>query len=558
MKSVFSRLIPRALFLTAGLVAPLSAQPPQSVPTAAPIQELMPEQWREDLRFLVAELERRHPDPYRHAGRERFMAAVADLDRRIPELQRNQIIVGMMRLAAMIGDGHTRIDPRKDTRFGFPSLPLKLYLFEDGLYVRAARSEHAGLLGARIEAIGGVPVAEAIRRGARLGAAGKANGPPLYVPLDMAKPDILHALDLSPRRDTATLTLVRGGRRWTVTVPAGQIDPVWPPDTDISLVTPDGWVDARRTAPAPLWLQAPLDSHRLIELPERNALYVQLNMVTDIQGQSLAAFGERIRARSATLNPRALILDLRLNLGGNGNLRNGFVRALIRAEDEDSRLFVLTGRGTFSASQFILDDLDRLTDAIFIGEPASSRPSSFGDAYRTSMPNSGISMRTSILWWQSGQNRDPWTWVDIAAPLRFADYQAGRDPALEAALAFAPRPRFREQLVEAGAGGAEAVRRAIAAYRADPANLYANQMLQIVQGAELISAAGRQEAALAAAAIGAELFPDSVDAALVHAIVAERAGQREVARQEGARVLRLDPDNRFVRPLLERLGRGAS
>ena len=42
-------------------------------------------------------------------SRERFQAAVADLHARIPSLQRNQIIVGMMRIAAMVGDGHTRV-----------------------------------------------------------------------------------------------------------------------------------------------------------------------------------------------------------------------------------------------------------------------------------------------------------------------------------------------------------------------------------------------------------------------------------------------------------------
>jgi hypothetical protein len=103
----------------------------------------------------------RHANLYHKVSREQFDAAVADLDRSIPQLQRNQIIVGMMRIAAMVGDAHTRVDPRKDKAFGFRSLPLKLYLFDDGLYVRAAASgQPAELLGAKVEAIGGVPVAD--------------------------------------------------------------------------------------------------------------------------------------------------------------------------------------------------------------------------------------------------------------------------------------------------------------------------------------------------------------------------------------------------------------
>ena len=129
----------------------------------------------------------------------------------------------------------------------------------------------------------------------------------------------------------------------------------------------------------------------------------QLNWVADTDTQSLDQFGRRILTRARQSNPREIVLDLRLDQGGNGNLANGFVASLIKAEDKDTKLFVLTGRGTFSASQFILNDLDRLSDALFVGEPASSKPSSFGDAFKAELPNSHLSMRTSIYWWQEGK-----------------------------------------------------------------------------------------------------------------------------------------------------------
>ena len=57
-----------------------------------------------------------------------------------------------------------------------------------------------------------------------------------------------HRLGKPCRGGTATLTLVRGGKRWTAQVPAAEVAALWPPDTDIALVTPDGWTDSR-TAP---------------------------------------------------------------------------------------------------------------------------------------------------------------------------------------------------------------------------------------------------------------------------------------------------------------------
>ena len=551
MRTLLLRAAPLALCLSVAQPAPAQVTAPTAAAPAIP--QLTAEQWRADLKFMAAEMERRHGNLYHKVSRDQFAAAVADLDARIPTLERNQIIVGMMRIAALAGDGHSRVDPRKDAKFGFPSLPLKLYLFEDGLYVRAARPDYAGLIGSRIEAIGGIPVDEAIRRVRAISSVDNEVGYRLFAPLYLNMPDILHALGLSTRRDAAVLKLRKGRRSWTATVPAGEVEASWPPDTDISLVTPAGWSDARVT-PLPLWLQAPLDYHRLIALPERQALYAQINMITDIPGQSLAAFGERIRKQAEAANPRAVIIDLRLAYGGNHDLRHRFIRELVKTEDEDTQLFVLTWRGSFSATEALLVDLDRLTNAVFLGEPASSKPNSWGDAYRMAMPNSGISVRTSLYWNQlKGQSAEPWTAIDIAVPYTFADYAAGRDPVLEAALSYRPAAPLGDRLVAAAAaGGAEEVRKALAAYRSDPTNRYQHLDRLLPQAAEALYARRRPEEALLVAEIAARDFPTSAGAWNVLAHMAERSNRPAMALQAGRRVLELDPNNRLARSLVER------
>ena len=509
---------------------------------------LSAEQWREDLRFMMREIEGRHANPYHHVSKAALGEAAADLDARIPNLERNEIIVGMMRIAAMIGDGHTRVDPRKDAAFGFPSLPLTLYLFDDGLWVRATAPGFEKLLGARVEAIGGVPAEEAIRRVSALASRENAIGPRAYVPLYLAMPDVLEAIGLSDSRNHASLSLVREGRRWIEKVSAGEVAPLWPADTDISLVTPEGWSDAR-SVPQPLWLQAPLELHRLAEVPGHSAVYAQLNMVSEYKGQTLEAFGQAIAAKAQATNPRAVILDLRLNRGGNGDLGNRFIPSLVRIEDADTRLFVLTGRGTFSASQFLLDDLDRLTDTVFIGEPASSRPTGYGDGYRATMPNSGISIRTSIKYWQSGQDMRDWTAIDIAPGYRFADYLAGRDPALEAALAFDPKQMLEARLFEdAGKGAA-----AIAATADDPKYRYADLDRSAQRVAQRLLRAKQQDAALTLARWDAARFPKSTDAATVLAFIADATGHKDEARRAAQTAVVLDPNNRNVRAILERV-----
>ncbi len=81
---------------------------------------------------------KRHKNLFHTITRGQFERAVRKLDERIPSLARHQIIVEMARIAAMIGDGHTNIAPTRDPKIGFRAYPVKFYLFQDGLYVRAA------------------------------------------------------------------------------------------------------------------------------------------------------------------------------------------------------------------------------------------------------------------------------------------------------------------------------------------------------------------------------------------------------------------------------------
>ena len=98
---------------------------------------------------MAAEMAKRHKNLYHSVSKERFEGAVAVLDERIPSLARHQVIVEMARIAALVGDGHTNIAPTRDPKIGFRSLPVRFYLFKDGLFIRAARKGEGTLAGTR-------------------------------------------------------------------------------------------------------------------------------------------------------------------------------------------------------------------------------------------------------------------------------------------------------------------------------------------------------------------------------------------------------------------------
>src|SRR5215470_9319505 len=148
----------RITLLLVTLATLISAAPPPP-PRLSPAEVTA---WREDLRTLATELPRRHPLLFEQLTptrltQARLDSAVAALDARIPLLARYEVIVGMEQIMALVGAGHTSINPFFDPSLGFRYYPLELHDFRDGLFVIRADSAHRALAGARIVRIGNLP-----------------------------------------------------------------------------------------------------------------------------------------------------------------------------------------------------------------------------------------------------------------------------------------------------------------------------------------------------------------------------------------------------------------
>jgi hypothetical protein len=148
MKSVATGTLLAILFALA-----IGQNPPKNY-----IPRLTADEWRQDLHVLATEVARRHKNAFAYAAKEKFDRAVADLDKRIPPLKGYEIMVGMMRILALVGDGHTRCD---DVFNNFSQFPIELYWFGDDLRVIRTTPEYKEALGKRVIAIGSTPIAAA-------------------------------------------------------------------------------------------------------------------------------------------------------------------------------------------------------------------------------------------------------------------------------------------------------------------------------------------------------------------------------------------------------------
>lgn len=399
--------------------------------------------WREDLAAARKEMPLRHANLYHAITPLQFDSAVTAIDSALPRLARHQVIVELMRLTALLGDGHSNVGPWRDTATAFHELPVSLYWFEDGMFVRAATTAYASMVGAPLLAIGGVPIQEAIARVRPLISSDNEMGVRDRTPLFLTMPEILHAVGLTadPTRIVLSVGTATGPRNVTVS-PVG-LFPMQRGETDLTWQPRDGWVDARDKAPTPLWLSEPTNLYWARYLPATGTFYWQLNAIQQKATDSLKPFMDRMLHTADSLGAERLVLDLRLNGGGNGHWHQDILRGIIKSRyDAPGRFVVITGRRTFSAAQMLISRLEEYTEAIFVGEPSASRGNHYGDSFRITLPNSHVTVRVSSLYWQYWDSRDkrPWIPVTPAAPLRFADYATGRDPALEAAQAIVPRP----------------------------------------------------------------------------------------------------------------------
>ncbi|HEY6140427.1 MAG TPA: hypothetical protein VI670_21945 [Thermoanaerobaculia bacterium] len=469
--------------------------------------------WRADLHHLATELPKAHKDAFHTMSRADFDAAVAALDARIPSLDRGAIIVELARLLAMVGDGHTGLaDFFSSDTIGFGYYPLALYLFDDGLYVYAAAPAYASIAGGRVTEIGGAPVNDALERLRPLIPRDNEWGFKDRVAAYAVTPEVLRAVGLADEALRARFTVEKDGHTVSATIEPRH--DARPRGLGRSLRVPDGWTAATRET-TPRWLRNTGDYYWLEYLPASKTLYVQFNEVANKEGEPLRQFAERVAAESAQPRVERMVLDLRWNTGGNNYLNRPLLLAIIKSKaNVRGHLFTLIGRKTFSAAQNLVNDLEKYTETIFVGEPTAEHPNFYADAARIVLPNSKITVFASALWWQDLDSRDRRTATGphVAADLRWDDYAHGADPALDAALQWRPAPALAEQIDEVLRHGNAARARELAeAWRTNRANRYATVESPLNALGYRLLQGGRVADAVEVFRVNVALYPDSAN-----------------------------------------------
>ena len=128
------------------------------------------------------------------------------------------------------------------------------------------------------------------------------------------------------------------------------------------------------------------------------------------------------------------MLDIRHNYGGEVPALDPFY-ALFDDPlvDVPGKLFVITGRNTWSAGSMLLARLEAGTSATIVGETMGGNPTFYGDVTDVALPYSGLAVTVTGMLEVGVDPEDPRETIEVdqLAPLTREFWRDRRDPALE-------------------------------------------------------------------------------------------------------------------------------
>ena len=382
--------------------------------------------WRGDLELIVAGMDRIHPNLTHGTTLEALNGAVADLMATVETSTDDELMVGVARIAAMVSaeghDGHTGLFLWGTGTYPVDSLPLRLWLFEDEVVIVDALPPYEDLIDTRIDTVAGRPIGEVLAALDPLIPRDNAQTVRLLTPRYLLIPQVLRGLGIAGDGPVALgVTTAEGVEDVRVVEPvpmaeynawAGPYGLHIPADPDVLSLS---------NIEDDLWWQV---------LPDTRTLYVQYNRVERLVPSVLTDLGDAL----AEPDIERVVLDIRHNYGGEVPALDPFY-ALFDDPlvDVPGKLFVITGRNTWSAGSMLTARLEAGTSARIVGESMGGNPTFYGDTTEVPLPYSGLSITVTGMLEVGVDPEDPRETIEVdeIALLTREAWRNGIDPALE-------------------------------------------------------------------------------------------------------------------------------
>lgn len=391
------------------------------------LNTMTPQLWEKDLNYLDKKIQKEF-NSFIPGIKEEFSKEVAALRSKLGNLKNYEVAGEMMRILATLKDGHTELNIGH-SKVGFHRVPLSLYIMEGEFYVLAAHEKYSHLVGGKITAIGNTPIKEAFGR----------------LKQNMSHDNDMEFLHAGPGYIVLTellvyLNLTKEHLKSDFTI--RQLDGIEVKTTftgiDINAYNKGPWKRYRdmKGLETPLYQSQTSSSYWYQYLPEGKTMYFNFSRVNNQKGkQSIKSFTKELFAEIDRVKPEKLVIDLRLNNGGNYHRSKPIVAAIKDRPwlNQKGKVWAITSRRTFSAASTMCIFLKQDTNAQIIGEAGRTHPNWADNNEYMTLPNSDflIEYTTKIKkHWPEHPDYDRVP-VDVEVLPTFEAYSKGIDQVME-------------------------------------------------------------------------------------------------------------------------------
>lgn len=377
--------------------------------------------WGEDIDLLARELPNKHKNLFYRIKEEEFQDSIEDLKKNISNMNDEEIKMEITKILASIGDAHTGLRIKTNTYF-----PIKTYWFKEGIYVINTTQDYKNALYAKLVEINGIRIDDIEKILSRYISHENDAQLKKMIPGIIQLPDYLYGSKILPDKNTVAFTFEdKDHNQFKLDVKSIKVGE----KVEYILNNADNKA-------VPLYLQNNKEFYWFKHISDKNAMYFQYNSCQEMKDNSFKSFVSEMFAICDEKHVEKLIIDLRMNGGGDSSIMEPFINELKKRKSnfKENSIYVIIGRNTFSSAILNAIELKNSTDALFVGEPTGGRPNHFGEVRSFHLKNSGLTVFYSSKYFKTYAEDVDSLMPDVLVELSFQDYYQHRDPVLDKIL----------------------------------------------------------------------------------------------------------------------------
>lgn len=374
--------------------------------------------WIKDLNYMQKAIPKKHVNPFFKINQEKFNSELTSLKNSVYKLNDDQILSGIYKIVASIGDTHT--SPYKKTSIIYP---IQFYYFKEGIYVVNTLPEYKQVLYTKLVKINGVDI-ETIQKNI-LPLIVNENSALIkkYIPKYLTNVEILHGLNITSSVKNALFTFENSqGDNFNL-----NIDSLNNEDIHGKFII-KGTFDTSY----PLYMQKNNLNYWYKYIAAEKTLYFKYNKCQeDDNSKTIEDFTTDMLKFMDSHIVDKFVIDIRDNSGGSDKYITPIINWIkTKKINNKDHLFVIVGRTTFSSAILNAVTLRKETNATFIGEETSGKPNHYGSVKSFTLPNSKIEIQYSTQFNKISADNESTFIPDKIIEISIKDYLGKKDPIL--------------------------------------------------------------------------------------------------------------------------------